>query len=80
MITFDGLESDYINADRLDRTVRLVPTDPLASCLHGELLISLDGARIRPVEVKAIFKVRTVDSSYSLLFSFGDTVGKVAMK
>ena len=57
--------------------MRLVLTDPRASCSYGEMINSLDGAGIQPDEMKAIFKVSTVDSTYSLLFSFGDTVEKV---
>lgn len=71
---FDGIEANYINPDRLSRTVRLVPCQPMVSCSYGELLNGICDAGIQPDEISGIFKVSSTDSSYSILFKFTDTV------
>lgn len=78
VIQFEGIETNYINPDRLERTVRLVPSstsDQQAS--YGELLNGLCAAGIQPDEINGIFKVSSNDNSYSVLFGYHDTVERV---
>ena len=71
---FDGIKSNYINPDRLSRTVRFVPIGYGQNTAYGEILNALLEARIDPQEVNGVFKVSSFDNSYSVLFSYSDTV------
>lgn len=77
VVHFDGIEANYINKDRLERTIRLVPLEPAKSCSYGELLNGLCNGVVQPDEINGIFRVSPTDSSYSVLFRFSDTVDEV---
>ena len=42
MVDFDGVESRYINVDRMGRTVQLVPAMARDIISYGDLLIALE--------------------------------------
>ena len=69
---FDGIESYYINPDRLSRTVRLVPIGYGQNTAYGEILNAFLEARIDQQD--GVFKVSSFDKSYSVLFSYSDKV------
>ena len=79
VITFEGIESNHINTDRLERTVKLVPDDPYGArgASYGDLLNALMTAGISPDEINAIFKVSANDTSYSVLLAENESVEKM---
>ena len=74
---FDGIETNYINSDRLSRTVRLVPLVYDETGSYGEILKGLTDASVNPEEVQGLFKVSSFDRSYSVMLSFTDSVDKL---
>lgn len=77
---FDGLEANYINCDRLSRTVRLVPLGHGMSASYGDILNGLSAAGLDPDEVQGIFKVSSFDRSYSVMLAYSDSVEKLIQK
>ena len=77
VVVFDGVESNYINADRLSRTVRLVPDEGKSFSTYGDVLNSLVKLGVEPDEVKALYKVSAFDTSFSLMLAYSDTVERL---
>ena len=77
VFSYEGIESQHINADRLSRTLKLVPVDGRASTSYGDLLNGLESAGVNPTEVSGIFKVSPFDNSYSILFVYEDTIQRI---
>lgn len=75
---FEGEESQYINQDRLGKTLKFVPTRRNASVSAGELLNALSSAGIQPDEISGIYKVGALDYSYSVLFCYTDTAEQIS--
>lgn len=73
---FEGVEANYINPDRLARTVRFVSTSQNPTS-YGELLNGLCAAGIEPDEINGIYKVSAYDHSYSIQCKYSDTVEKL---
>ena len=76
-IDFVAWETDLINADRLNRTVKLAPDNSFLSTQsssYGELLSGIVDAGIQAEEIAAIYKVSSKDSSYYVLLNFLDIV------
>ena len=79
VITFEEIEFNHINTDRLERTVKLVPDDPYGArgASYGDLMNALMTAGISPAEINAIFKVSANDTSYSVLLAENESVEKM---
>ena len=75
-VDFEGFEVDYINADRLARTVKMVPKEYVGqtSVSYGELLTGLCEAGVKPEDIQGIYKVSAKDSSYSVMFKYDDAM------
>lgn len=80
VITFEGIETNHINADIMDRTVRLVPTMESSynrTSSYGDLLNALCKAGIKPEQIRGIFKVSAYDNSYSVLMADQESVEQI---
>ncbi|MEW8563024.1 MAG: RNA-binding protein [Candidatus Thiodiazotropha sp.] len=76
-IKFGGVEGNFVNFDRLQRTVRLTPSTVRSRVSTGEMLNSLIAAGIEPTEVEGIYKVSADDSSYTVALKYIDTVDRL---
>ena len=81
-IDFDGFEADYINVDRMAKTVKFVPKEYMGgtSVSYGELLTGLCENGVNPEDIQGIYKVSARDSSYSVLFKYDDAMRKIHAK
>lgn len=76
-VNFEGVEANYINPDRLERTIRLVPSTSGNAASYGELLNMLCGAGVDPEEISGIYKVSAFDRDYSILLKYRDAVDRL---
>lgn len=77
VLMFDGCEANYINSDRLQTTVRLVPNEDITYCSYGDVINGMVGMGVNPDDVEAVYKVSTFDSSFSVMLAYSDTVQDV---
>ena len=77
VVFFDGIEANHINADRLSRTVRLVPEGWRSTSSYADVINGLTAIGVEAEDVEGIFKVSAYDSAYSVMLSYSDTVEKV---
>ena len=80
VVTFDGFEGNYVNTERLNKTVQLVPKYGSKSTSYGELLNALEDLGVPPDEVEGIYKVSSTDNSYSVQLRFEDTLEAIVAK
>ena len=77
---FDGFEGNYVNAERLRKTVQLVPKSGSKAASYGELLNALEDLGVPPDEIEGIYKVSSTDNTYSVQMRFEDTVEAIVEK
>ena len=63
VIKFDCQETEYINVDKMERTVRLVPRESGRGASYGELLDAIEQVGVPTAEIEGIFKVSPTDNS-----------------
>ena len=74
---YEGEESTFINGERLERTLKFVPTNRTTRISAGELLNVL-AAYVGPEDIEGVYKVSQFDSTYSIQFKFRDTMDKIS--
>lgn len=69
---FEGNEADYINAQRLEKTLKFDPVTRYSSrdVSVCELLNNLHQAGIRPEDICGVYKASQNDFTFSLYFQF----------
>ena len=80
VVTFDWFEGNYVNTERLNKTVQLVPKYGSKSASYGELLNALEDLGVPPDEVEGIYKVSSTDNSYLVQLRFEDTSEAIVAK
>lgn len=74
VIKFDCQETEYINVDKMERTVRLVPRESGRGASYGELLDAIEQVGVPTAEIEGIFKVSPTDNSFSILLKYDDSI------
>ena len=75
---FEGNESNYVNAERLDLTLRFVPMRKRVSTSVGELINGIAATGVQPEDISGVYKVSAFDSSFTVQFKYSDTLDHVA--
>ena len=74
VIKFDCQETEYINVDKMERTVRLVPRESGRGASYGELLDAIEQVGVPTAEIEGIFKVSPTDNSFSILLKYDNSI------
>ena len=77
VIDFKGAETRFINVNRMEKTMRLVPTVARANVSYGDLLLGLEKAGIEMNDIGGIYKVSAFENAYSVLLNFEDAAEKL---
>ena len=78
VVNYDGEESDFVNAERAKKMVRITAKERKGLYLsYGEVLNGLSEAGIKPEEIQAVFKVGDFKNAFNLLCTYDDTVQKL---
>ena len=75
---FECSETNFVNAERLGLTLRFVPTRTRTTASVGELITSIAASGVQPKEIVGVYKVSSLDSSFTVQFKFSDTLEHVA--
>ena len=67
----------FINGERLERTLKFVPTNRTTRISAGELLNVL-AAFVGPEDVEGVYKVSQIDSTYTIQCKIRDNMDKVS--
>ena len=65
VVSFDGMQANFIDADIMRLTVKLVPTER-SNIRYGEVLHVICDARLKPEEILGVYKVSPSEPDYSL--------------
>ena len=75
---FEGNESNFVNAERLDLTLRFVPMRKRVSTSVGELINGIAATGVQPEDISGVYKIIAFDSSFTVEFKYSDTLEHVA--
>ena len=76
IIHFDGNESNYIDDDQLEQTIRLTPTE-YGSLSYGDVFIALEDEGLKAEDLTGLYKVSPNDRSFSLIIKDKDTAKRL---
>ena len=75
---FEGNESNYVNAERLDLTLRFVLMRKRVSTSVGVLINGITATGVEPEDISGVYKVSASDLSFTVQFKYSDTLEHVA--
>ena len=73
VVSFDGMEANFIDADIMRLTVKLVPTEQ-SNVSYGEILHVICDAGLKPEEILGVYKVSPSKPGYSLYLKSRESV------
>ena len=73
VVSFDGMEANFIDADIMRLTVKLVPTER-SNVSYGEVLHVICDAGLQPEEILGVYKVSPSEPGYSLYLKTKESV------
>ena len=74
---YNGEELNYVNLDRLEKTLKFVPNRRQSFVSTGELVNAIGDAGVQPKDITGIYKVSHNNPSFSVQFGFSVTCDMV---